>query len=100
MTGTINETKTGHILVDGQRIQYVTRGNGEHPVLLLPGALGTSPTDFSPQIKELGDNPNLTVIGWDPPGYGGSRPPARTFPKEFFHRDAEMALKTMDILGY
>ena len=57
-TGAMNETNTSDILVDGQRIQYVTRGNGEHPVLLLPGALGTSPTDFSPQIKELGDNPN------------------------------------------
>lgn len=91
---------TGKLLVDNCSIEYLSKGSGPHPILLLPGALGTSPTDFSPQIEELGKNENFTVVGWDPPGYGGSRPPARTFPDDWFYRDANMAVATMKALGH
>ena len=39
-------------------------------------------------------------IGWDPPGYGLSRPPNRTFPLDFFARDARVAVEFMRSLGY
>merc|ERR1719273_1996643 len=42
----------------------------------------------------------LTLIAWDPPGYGKSRPPNRTFPLDFFARDATTALKFMQSLGH
>ena len=42
----------------------------------------------------------LTIVAWDPPGYGKSRPPDRTFPDDFFQRDATWAYNLMKTLGY
>ena len=39
------------------------------------------------------------MIGWDPPGYGQSRPPARSW-ENFFREDARLAVQTMTALGY
>ncbi|XP_014219196.1 valacyclovir hydrolase-like [Copidosoma floridanum] len=86
-------------LVDGVNINYVKTGVGEHPVLLLPGAVGSIWTDFKPQIEKL-DKEKLTVVAWDPPGYGKSRPPNRTFPEDFFRKDAALACNLMKTLGY
>ncbi|KAL6268580.1 hypothetical protein P5V15_001714 [Pogonomyrmex californicus] len=80
-------------------INYARVGTGDHPVLLLPGALGTIWTDFKPQIENL-DRNKLTIVAWDPPGYGKSRPPNRTFPDDFFQRDATWAHNLMKTLGY
>ncbi|KAK2576965.1 hypothetical protein KPH14_011929 [Odynerus spinipes] len=85
--------------VDGVDINYVRVGTGDHPVLLLPGAIGSIWTDFGPQIEGL-DRNKLTVIAWDPPGYGKSRPPNRTFFDDFFERDAKYAFNLMKTLGY
>jgi len=56
-------------------------------------------TDFKPQIENL-DVDKLTIVAWDPPGYGKSRPPERTFPDDFFQRDATWAHNLMKTLGY
>ncbi|XP_008211373.1 valacyclovir hydrolase [Nasonia vitripennis] len=87
------------IEVDGVNINYVRTGVGEHPVLLLPGAMGTIWTDFKPQIENL-NKEKLTIVAWDPPGYGKSRPPEKTFPENFFRRDATWACNLMRALGY
>ena len=34
------------------------------------------------------------------PGYGKSRPPNRTFPPNFFERDAQAAMKFMQSIGH
>lgn len=82
-------------------INYVRSGHGDEAVILLPGALGSAVTDFMPQIEQLPKLlPNYTVIGWDPPGYGKSRPPNRTFSLDFFHRDAKVANSLMQTLNY
>lgn len=60
---------------------------------------GTIWTDFKPQIEGL-DKKIFSVIAWDPPGYGKSRPPDRTFPINFYERDAEYANNFMKALGY
>lgn len=60
---------------------------------------GTIWTDFKPQIENLNAD-KLTIVAWDPPGYGKSRPLDRTFPDDFFQRDATMAHNLMQILGY
>lgn len=60
---------------------------------------GTIWTDFKPQMENL-DAEKLTVVSWDPPGYGKSRPPNRTFPSDFFQRDATWAHGLMKALGY
>ncbi|CAD1476929.1 unnamed protein product, partial [Heterotrigona itama] len=56
-------------------------------------------TDFKPQIEGL-DRGKFTIVAWDPPGYGRSRPPDRTFPDDFFQRDANWAYNLMKALGY
>ncbi|XP_034256082.1 valacyclovir hydrolase [Thrips palmi] len=87
----------GQEKLDGFNISYVRTGSGPNAVLCLPGALGSALTDFRPQLEHL-DKKNFTIIAWDPPGYGQSRPPDRDFTGDFFHRDADVALKLMKAL--
>lgn len=76
--------------VNGQTINYVKVGSGDRILLCFPGALGTIWSDFKPQVEKLDKN-KFTVIAWDPPGYGGSRPPKRLFNSDFYHKDADVA---------
>ncbi|KAJ8673344.1 hypothetical protein QAD02_004606 [Eretmocerus hayati] len=87
------------VLVDGININYVKVGEGEHPVLLLPGSMGSIWTDFKPQIDQL-NREEFTIVAWDPPGYGKSRPPDRTFPRDFYLKDAVWACNLMKTLKY
>lgn len=83
------------------KINFVHTGNGSNGLILLPGALGTIRTDFQPQIDALPKLlANYTIIAWDPPGYGKSRPPERSFPAGFYHRDAYLADALMRKLGF
>ncbi|KYN04919.1 PREDICTED: valacyclovir hydrolase [Cyphomyrmex costatus] len=93
------EMEERKIQVGDTEINYARVGTGDHPVLLLPGALGTIWTDFKPQMENLNVN-KLTIVAWDPPGYGKSRPPDRTFPDDFYQRDATYAHNLMKTLGY
>lgn len=94
-----NHTFTGHnVIVEGKKIHFEKAGNGSHIILLMPGAIGTGKTDFLPQLNGL--NPDLfTIIAWDPPGYGDSRPPEKDF-NNFYANDAAMASKFMKVLNY
>ncbi|CAG2118821.1 unnamed protein product, partial [Medioppia subpectinata] len=59
---------------------------------------GTSQTDFSDQLSSF--DPNVfTLIAWDPPGYGYSRPPERQWCLEIYAIDADLAAKLMEKLG-
>lgn len=71
-------------------------GNGSHPVLCFPGALGTIWSDFKPQVEGLNKD-KFTVVAWDPPGYGKSRPPDRKFPLDFYEKDADAAAQFMEV---
>lgn len=87
--------------VNSVEINCVRSGGGKKAVLLLPGALGSSWTDFKPQIEKLPQKlPNYSIIAWDPPGYGRSIPPKRDFPIDFFHNDARVANDLMNQLGF
>lgn len=90
------------ILVGQQTINYVKVGSGDKPVLFLPGALGSVWTDFRPQIEKLPAllPPNSSLIAWDPPGYGQSSPPHRSFTTDFFKNDAVAAKELMKTLGF
>lgn len=90
---------TGKQHVNGVDLFYQQTGRGKHAVLLLPGALGSSQTDFEPQLKLL-NKERFTVVGFDPRGYGSSRPPERDFPPDFFERDSKDALDLMTALGF
>ncbi|KAG7236131.1 hypothetical protein INR49_000695 [Caranx melampygus] len=90
---------SGRQQVNGVDLYYEQLGRGKHAVLLLPGALGSTRTDFGPQLKSLNEE-RFTVVGWDPRGYGQSRPPDRDFPPDFFERDAKDAVDLMKALGF
>lgn len=112
MTGPVSPERRALKLKDGSVISYRLEeseaGSGP-PCLLLPGALGTAISDFAGQFGPEGINSKgklSAVISWDPPGYGDSRPPHRTWPgvssdegPTFYHRDARSAdslMKTLD----
>ena len=69
-----------------------------------PGALGTGESDMK-TLLDSGDGLNgvsgggLTLLAWDPPGYGKSTPPKRTFPVDFLDRDAKEAAAFMETMG-
>jgi valacyclovir hydrolase len=89
------------INVENIDINCVRSGCGKNAVLLLPGALGSSWTDFRSQIEQLPSKlPNYTIVAWDPPGYGRSQPPKRQFSVDFFHKDAAWASGLMKKLGF
>ncbi|KAM8745228.1 valacyclovir hydrolase [Acanthopagrus schlegelii] len=90
---------SGRQHVNGVDLYYEQTGRGKHAVLLIPGALGSTRTDFGPQLKSL-NKERFTVVGWDPRGYGQSRPPDRDFPVDFFERDAKDAVDLMKSLGF
>lgn len=90
---------SGRRHVNGVDLFYERAGRGKHAVLLLPGALGSTQTDFEPQLKTL-NKERFTVVAWDPRGYGRSRPPDRDFPADFFERDAKDAVDLMKALGF
>lgn len=90
---------SGRQPVNGVDLYYEQTGRGKHAVLLIPGALGSTKTDFAPQLKSL-NKERFTVVGWDPRGYGQSRPPDRDFPPDFFERDAKDAVDLMKALGF
>lgn len=86
------------VTIANQVINYLKVGTGEKTLLCFPGALGTIWSDFKPQINQL--NKDLfTVVAFDPPGYGFSRPPNREFTLDFYEKDAAMAYKLMKELG-
>jgi len=41
------------VRIEGGSIHVVRAGHGSHPLLLLPGALGSANTDFAPQLAGL-----------------------------------------------
>ena len=84
--------------VGDTKLHVVTAGSGP-PVLCLPGALGTAETDFGPQIEAL--SKHYTVVCFDPRGYGQSREvEGRTFPVDFYARDARDGAYLMAGLGH
>lgn len=83
-------------LSGGKSINYLKVGEGNHVVLLCPGAVGTIWSDFKPQIEGL-DRTRFTIIAWDPPGYGKSRPPNRKFTPKFYEEDAEATREFLNV---
>ena len=83
--------------VNGVEIHHEVAGKGSRVVLCMPGALGSTQSDFGPQLKGLSDE--FTVVAFDPRGYGRSIPPKRDFPADFFARDADDAAGLMNALG-
>ena len=98
------------IRVNGVDISYVQGGEGEHAILCIPGALGTALGDFPKQIEffsgagsDRSIGSKFTIVGFDPRGYGNSRPPSRDFsisPVHFLKQDALDGHNLMKLLGF
>jgi len=88
-----------HVEANEQRLFVVSSGNltSGVPILCMPGAMGTAETDFSAQLDGLSHAHG--VVSLDPRGYGKSRPPARRYPVDFYHLDADDAGAVMEALG-
>lgn len=76
------------------RLHFEKKGSGNEYVMLFPGALGSSSTDFLPQMEKFNSS-DFTLFAWDPPGYGKSRPPHRPWPDKYFQKDADSAVSLM-----
>ena len=69
---------SGSATINGVRLHYEVRGTGTHPLVCIPGALGTISSDFSPQLDYFGrDGSGFKIVVFDPRGYGRSRPAER-----------------------
>ena len=92
----------GKVKVNGADLHYEVRGNGPHPIVCIPGALGTIETDFRPQMEHFGrEGSGFTIVSFDPRGYGQSRPNERfTEGTNFFLSDAKDAHALMQTLSF
>lgn len=84
------------VKVGGKVINFLKVGHGPLNILCLPGALGTIWTDFKPQVEGI-NRDKFTLVAWDPPGYGKSRPPTKEFPVDFYEKDATVAIDFMKV---
>jgi valacyclovir hydrolase len=89
---------SGTVAVRGVNLFYRANGSAGLPLLCIPGALGTSDTDYGPQLRDLSDA--FQVVSFDPRGCGQSRPPARDFPLDFYQQDADDGAALMEALGH
>uniref|UniRef100_A0A8C4VXL2 Biphenyl hydrolase like n=1 Tax=Gopherus evgoodei TaxID=1825980 RepID=A0A8C4VXL2_9SAUR len=87
------------IKVNGVPLHYKQTGQGDHAVLLLPGMLGSSQSDFGPQLKSM-NKQLFTIVAWDPRGYGHSIPPAHDFYCNFLTPIKALKFKNFSMLGW
>jgi len=91
---------SGRKLVNGVDLFYDSRGNGEHCLVCIPGFLGTTRSDFAPQLNYFGSRGEFKIVAFDPRGHGYSRPPRRIYSGiSNFESDAKDAKGLMDALG-
>ena len=58
--------------------------------------LGSTKTDFAKQLQNMRQD-KFTIIGYDPRGYGQSRPPNKKFTTNFLREDADDAAELMKV---
>ena len=73
-------------LPDQATLSYQVFGEGR-PLLLIHGNTGTAQTHLGNLINQL--QANYRIIAPDLRGYGASQPPQRTYPPNFYQRDAD-----------
>lgn len=64
-------------------------------------SIGSIHTDLKPVINALSKT-KYTIIAFDPPGYGKSRPPDRDYNNgiQMYHNDSKIAVELMSKLNY
>jgi len=84
------------------KIHYEQVGDGAQVLLLIPGAIGSTRSDFSAQLNETSglSRDEFTIVAIDLPGYGYSRPPERDHSAEIYYQDGRVCAALMDKLGH
>lgn len=74
-------------------------GSGPQAILMVPGALGTSRTDFREQIDgpDALDLAKYTLVVVELPGWGRSRPPPRLNKANVYENDIECCYQLMKV---
>ena len=95
------EGTSGSVKVNGVELYYELYGNGPHPVLCIPGALGGT-IFFVPQINYFGrSGSGYTFVAYDPRGYGRSKQNSREFTSPLYYEiDAQDAVLLMKAVGF
>ncbi|CAL8069627.1 unnamed protein product [Orchesella dallaii] len=97
------ETKIRVLEHDINYIETLGSLEDAHPIFFIPGAFGSIEMDFTPIMHQF-NKEKYKWIAWDPPGYGKSRPPTRSFIPEgyecVYEQDVKYAATLMNILGY
>ena len=89
---------SGYEIVNNATLFYEKHGmNPNKIVLCVPGALGTTQSDFSYQLKEM--SKDFTMISFDPRGFGKSKKVTRNFNENFYEADANDGIQLMKKLG-
>ncbi|XP_015782378.1 valacyclovir hydrolase [Tetranychus urticae] len=96
-----NDVVTGYFEQDGYKIHYEKVGHGDCVVFMAPGGCGNARADLGP-IFDGFDRNKFTLVGWDSPGFGLSRPfrDYKRHEENFYQYDAETAVNLMQYLGY
>lgn len=89
---------SGYVNVNDAILFYERYGINKNVVLCLPGALGTTRTDFGYQLNGMSEE--FTMVSFDPRGYGKSKKNVRNFQRDFYKADAEDAFELMSKLGF
>ncbi|CAL8069628.1 unnamed protein product [Orchesella dallaii] len=100
-SSTFKEKKIRVLDLDINYIETLGSPQNAHPIFILPGTFGSIEMDVKPIIHEF-NKEKYKCIAWDPPGYGGSRPPNRPFlPKgeTVYEYDVKYATELMNVLG-
>ncbi|ODM90585.1 Valacyclovir hydrolase [Orchesella cincta] len=102
-SSTFREQKLRVLDLDINYVETLGNSEGAHPILILPGVLGSIEMDIKPVIPEL-NKEKYKWIGWDAPGHGKSRPPNRPYlPSGYgcgYEFDVKYAVELMKILGF
>jgi valacyclovir hydrolase len=85
------------ITIDQHTIYYQVVGTRGEPLLLMHG-WGDTGDDLLPLAYEVARQ-GFRAFVVDRPGYGRSVPPYRTYPPDFYHRDARVMGGLLDALG-
>ncbi|MBP8974147.1 MAG: alpha/beta hydrolase [Anaerolineae bacterium] len=83
--------------VNGATLDYGDTGGDKPVVVLIHGWLGAWDHTFGPEIAWL--RPHYRVLAPSRRGYGRSGPKPRTYPRDFYRRDAEDLAAWLDALG-
>ncbi|CAD5209658.1 unnamed protein product [Bursaphelenchus okinawaensis] len=88
-----------HAEVMDMNIGYCRYGHGPYVFLFICGGVGCYKKDFPEGVLRAFDPDFATIIAFDPPGYGESRPPDRKQEVQLNKKDAKVGIALMKQLN-